>query len=356
MRALVTGASGLIGAHIVRALLNDGHEVRVMVRETSRRDALAGLPVSLIVGDVLRADRQLDAACADCDVVFHAAAHFAYTGFSSAMLHATAVAGTNNILQSCARMGVSRAVVTSSSIVFGYNELGKSIDEHRGVASSDGEPPYVAAKIAQHQRTLELGHKLRLDVRLACPTMTLGETSTRIGPSNGLILAYLADPFRCTFFGGCNLVAARDVAQGHLLISEHGTAGEYYLLGSQNLHWRQIHKMIAELAGVPPPVQELNHTSTYLAATADELHATMNGRSALATREQATMVGRYYWYSHAKAAALGYTPMSARNALVEAISWLAASSHVSREVRTGMHLAPDVYRFRATISAQRGSY
>jgi dihydroflavonol-4-reductase len=347
MRALVTGASGLIGAHIVRALLNHGHEVRALVRETSRRDALAGLPVAFIVGDVLRADRQLDAACTDCDVVFHAAAHFAYTGYSSAALHDTAVAGTNNILQSCARTGVSRAIVTSSSVVFGYSEAYKCID---------GEPPYVAAKIVQHQRTLELGDRLQLDVRLACPTMTLGPTSTRIGPSNGLIAAYLADPFRCTFSGGCNLVSARDVAQGHLLISEHGTAAESYLLGSQNLHWRQIHMMIAELTGVPPPSHELSHTATYLAATADELRAAMSGCSALATREQASMAGRYYWYSHAKAATLGYAPMPARDALVEAISWLAASPHISREVRTGMHLAPDIYRFRSTISAQRGSY
>jgi dihydroflavonol-4-reductase len=356
MRALVTGASGLIGGHIVRALLNEGHEVRVMARETSRRDALAGLPVTLFVGDVLRADRQLNAACADCDVAFHAAAHFAYTGFSPAALHDTAVTGTNNVLQACARMGVSKVIVTSSSVVFGYSEIGKSVDEHTGIANGSSEPPYVAAKIAQHRRALELGTRLQLDVRLACPTMTLGPTSTRLGPSNGSIAAYLADPFRCTFPGGCNLVAARDVAHGHLLISEHGTAGESYLLGSQNLHWRQIHMMIAELAGVAPPSYELSHTATYLAATADELRAAMNGHTALATREQASMVGRYYWYSHAKAAALGYTPMPARDALVEAISWLAASSHVSREVRAGMHLAPDIYRFRAAPSSRRGLY
>ena len=353
MRALVTGASGLIGAHIVHDLLRQGYDVRALVRETSQLDGLAALPVTRVVGDVLRADRQLDAACADCDVVFHAAAHFAYTGFSSAVLHDTAVTGTRNMLQAGARMGVSRIVVTSSSVVFGYNDQATTINERVGIAGGNAESPYVAAKIAQHGRALELGERLRLDVRLACPTMTLGPAGTRLGPSNGLIVAYLSDPFSCTFPGGCNLVSARDVATGHRLIAEHGTAGESYLLGSQNQTWRQVHTMIAELAGVAPPRLQLNHTAAYLAAAADELRAALNGHPALSTREQAVMVGRYYWYSHAKAAALGYAPSAAHEALIEAISWLAASPHISREVRAGMHLTEDIHRFRTTTAAER---
>jgi dihydroflavonol-4-reductase len=177
--------------------------------------------------------------------------------------------------------------------------------------------------------------------------MTLGPTSSRIGPSNGLIVAYLADPFGCTFPGGCNLVTARDVALGHLLIGEHGGAGESYLLGSQDLTWPQIHTIIAELTGVAPPRFELSQTLTFLAAAADELRATLNGRTALSTRDQASMVGRYYWYSHTKAAALGYAPASARDALIETISWLVASPHISREIRAGMRLAPEIYHYRS---------
>lgn len=350
MKVLVTGATGLIGAHLVRALLDRGWQVRALVRETSRRDFLADLPVEIAAGDVLKADPDLDTACADRDAVFHAAAHFAYSGVDTATLHATAVTGTENMLAACARMGVPRVVVTSSSVVFGHCDAPRCIDEFAGLASGDGEPPYVAAKIAQHRRALELGATLKLDVRLACPTMTLGPTSGRLGPSNGLVVAYLADPFGCTFPGGVNLVAARDVATGHALIAEHGTPGESYLLGSENLTWQQIHAAIAELTGVAPPRLVLNQTLTYLAATAEELRSAIVGRTPLSTREQAAMVGRYYWYSHAKAAAIGYAPVPARAALIETIAWLAASTHVSREVRAGMHLAADIYRFRVTAA------
>jgi dihydroflavonol-4-reductase len=350
MKALVTGAAGLIGAHLARALVDRGYEVRALVRETSRRDSLADVPVEIAVADVLNAGRDLDMACAHCDVVFHGAAHFAYSGVDAATLYATAVTGTENMLAACARMAVPKVVVTSSSVVFGHRDAATCIDETAGLASGDGEPPYVAAKIAQHRRALELGATLKLDVRLACPTMTLGPTAGRLGPSNGLVVAYLADPFGCTFPGGCNLVAAHDVAAGHALIAEHGAPGESYLLGSENLTWQQIHTAIAELTGVAPPRLELNRTLTFLAATTEELRAAMGGRAPLSTREQAAMAGRHYWYSHAKAAALGYAPVAAHAALIETISWLAASPHISREVRAGMHLGADIYRFRATAA------
>lgn len=351
MRALVTGATGLIGSHIAKALINGTHKVRALVRQGSTREALAELPVSYAIADVLDPNADLDAACAGCDVVFHTATHFAYTGFSPAVLHDTAVRGTEVVLNACARAGVPRVVVTSSSVVFGYRNRAVDINEDAGLASDDGESPYVRAKIAQHRRSLELGRRLKLDVRFACPAMTLGPTSARLGPSNGLVAAYLADPFACTFPGGCNLVTARDVALGHLLIAERGVAGQGYLLGSRNMTWQQIHALIAELAGVASPRVTLNHSLAYLAAATDELRAAISGRPALSTREQAAMVGRYYWYSHAKAASLGYKPASARDALIETISWLAASPHITRETRINMHLSHDIYRFRAANAA-----
>ncbi len=347
MRVLVTGATGLIGAHLVRALVDAGHEVRCFARLTSQRDLLDGLPVTWVVGDLLHDGRDLDGACAECEVVFHTAAHYAYGGVSSTEILETAVAGTEALLRACSRQGVRRVVLTSSSVVFGYSPSGTVISEGEALADGDGEPPYVIAKIAQHRRALILAEHLKLDVRFACPTMTLGPTGPRLGPSNGLIASYLTDPFRSTFPGGCNLVSARDIAEGHLLIAEKGRMCASYLLGSENLTWRQVHEMIAELAGVSPPRAELNHASAFLAATVEEVRAAMGGRAALSTRQQAAMIGRHYWYSHAKAAALGYVPTAARSALIETISWLASSSHIAREVRTCLHLSPEVYRFRS---------
>ena len=185
MKALVTGAAGLIGAHLVRCLVNRGYEVRALVRGTSPRDSLTDKHLEIVVGDVLNAGHDLDMACADCDVVFHGAARFAY-GVDAAALYATAVTGTANMLAACARMGVQRIVVTSSSVVFGHRGTANCINEAAGLVSDNGQPPYVDAKIAQHRRALELGAMLKLDVRLACPTMTLGPTAGRLGQATDL--------------------------------------------------------------------------------------------------------------------------------------------------------------------------
>jgi dihydroflavonol-4-reductase len=317
------------------------------MRPTSQRTGLSALPVTWFVADLLRAGEDLDAACAGCDVVFHTAALFSYTD-DREQLHSIALTGTNAVLRACARQGVPMVVVTSSSVVFGYSDTASELSESAALASGDDEPAYVAAKIAQHRHALHLGQTLKLDVRLACPTMTIGPTNSRLGPSNGMILAYLSDPLGCTYAGGCNIVSARDVALGHLLIARQGAAGGSYILGSQNLSWRQIHGLIAELSGMPPPRLQLSHASAFLAAAAEEMRAGIAGRQPLSTREQATMVGRHYWYSHAKAAALGFAPKPAHDALVETISWLAASPHISREVRTGMRLSAEIYRFRSS--------
>jgi dihydroflavonol-4-reductase len=347
---VVTGAGGLIGAHIVRALLDEGHSVRALVRPGGSRDGLADLPVECQEADVLDPNALLS-ACGGCELAFHAAAYFTYeASVRSGDLHALAAVGSENVLRAAAAAGVRRVIVTSSSVVFGYrSSAGAGSINETNAMCFDQQPAYVAAKVAQHLRTLSLARQLGIDVVLACPTITVGPTAAALGASNGLIVAYLNDALRCTYPGGCNIVAARDVGRGHVLLAEQGAPSESYLLGSENLTWHDIHVLIAELAGVPEPAFELNHTMAFLAATAEEVMAGIRGRAKLSTREQAAMIGRYYWYSHAKAASLGYAPASARAALIHTISWLAASPHISREVRVGLRLSEDVYRLRAAL-------
>ena len=346
MKALVTGANGLIGSNLVRVLLREGVHVRAFVRPTSDLTDLQHLPIEFAYGDVTARDNALVAANEGIDIVFHAAMHFAYAGRTAEELEKTALAGTENVLGAARASKVKRVVVTSSSVVFGYSDTENVLSEQSELADCDEQPAYVAAKAKQDAHAVKLGRQLRIDVVLVCPTMSVGPYSRTLGPSNGMIVAYLNDPWRFTFPGGCNIVSVGDVARGHLLAAQHGAPGERYILGSENLEWREAHRLISELSGVNPPGLELNHSLAYLASTAEEVRAWLARESAMTTRQQATMVGRYYWYSHEKAARLGYQPCSARSALAEAISWLATSPHISREVRTTLRLHPDVYAAR----------
>jgi dihydroflavonol-4-reductase len=349
MRALVTGANGLIGANLVRELASAGHDVVGLVRPTGNRAYIASLPIQIVRGDVLDG-ASLDAATAGCDWVFHTAVHFSYSGRSAQELAHTAVQGSLNVLGAARKAGARRVVMTSSSVTLGASYVAEIRDESDRFEPQASESAYVCAKVAQEREAIDAAHRLGVEIVIACPTMSVGPFCASLGPSNGVLISYLSDPFRLTWAGGCNIVSARDVARGHLLLAERGTAGERYVLGSENLHWDEIHRMIAELAGVPAPGPPASATTCYWAAFAEETWANLTGKPPLATIAQAKMVGRYYWYRHERAAAIGYSPTGSRAALVEALAWLAPSQHVSRETRARMRLDRAVHAARAALA------
>jgi len=351
MRVLITGGSGLIGGNLARASIAAGHEVRVLVRASSDTTALRELPLELVTGDIRDFDA-VSAAVSGCELVFHTAVQFAYGAQAHEAVEPVALIGTENIIKASSRAGTRRVVVTSSSVIFGYSAAPAPRDETADLAVAASDPPYVRAKVQQARRAVGIARETGIELVQVCPTMCVGGHGASLGPSNAIITGYLGDPWRRTFPGGCNIVSAWDVAQGHLIVATHGKDGHHYLLGSENLEWSQIHAMIAELGGVPPPGIRLNHSTSYLLAAAEELRAKVRGESPIITREQAGMLGRYYWYNHAQAASLGYAPRPARAALAEAIAWLASSPHVSREMRANMHLHADVYAARRQQQAR----
>ena len=350
MKILVTGASGLIGSNIVREAVAAGHRVRAMVRTTSNLLALDNVAVEIVHGDVL--DRQsLVSVMKGCQAVIHAAAIFAWERAPAVELIRVAVEGTRNMVDAAADRGIKRMVLTSSSVVCGSSTA--PVPRTEESAPDEGlEVSYVSAKVMQEAAAFDRGAERGLEVVAACPSMTIGSGGYRLSPSNGALVSFIEDPLRLTFAGGFNVVSVSDVARGHLLLLKHGTPGERYLLGSEDLTWREIHRTIADLCGTGGPYYEAGYTGSYLAATADELLSrAIRGRRQIATRTQARMVGRYYWCRHDRAAALGFAPRPARQALAEALSWLVGSHHVSRETRARLRLSEELYRARYAAGA-----
>ena len=345
MKVLVTGANGLIGCHVVRELLKKGYGVRAFVRETSDLRSLEGLDVELVYGDILKPET-LPTAMKGCEMVFHVAAVYAYWGYDEVRLKSIAGQGTHNVIEAAARSGVKKIVLTSSSAVLGSGSDAIQLDENHTIDHGEYLPPYVRAKIEQEKAAFRMAKELELDLVAVCPTITVGGPDYGLSESNRIIVSYLKDPFKATWPGGCNIVSASEVATGHVIAGERGVSGQRYLLGSGNLEWSELHQIISDLCGLPGPMVVVNHTSSYLAGAAYELVSYFTGEAPASTRAQAKMVGRYYWYTHDRIAKLGYRPRPARQALIEAVSWLVASSHISSSIRATMKLSEEIYRFR----------
>ncbi len=330
MKALVTGPSGVVGANLLRELLDAGWVVRVLLRPGPPRRALAGLEVERIEGDVLDPESLPD-AMDGVDIVFHTAARFAYGGVDAHELDAVAVAGTRNVVRAAARAGVDRIVLTSSSVVFGSSSGPTPRDETAPFTPEDASG-YAMSKVRQERTAVETARSEGVDLVSVCPTLTVGGWDYRLAESNAIVVKYLNDPWRSTFAGGCNIVSARDVARGHRLVAERGQSGQAYILGSDNLEWSALHRTISELCGTYGPLFTASHTGAYMAAAWGEIASRFTGAPPALTRDEVRMMGRWYWYDSARARALGYDPVCTREALREAVAWLLRAGRVRREV------------------------
>ena len=349
MKIAVTGASGLVGGQVVRAALADGHEVTAVVRSTGSPQ-LRGLDIRQVRAGLMDA-RRLAAALKGAEGLVHCAAVYAFGADRAAEVGRVNAEGTRAVVEAAAAAGVGRVVVTGSSVTCGSSES-PSVRDESAHLGQEPTSAYFASKVAQEQEALAAGAASGIPVVLALPTVVLGGPFGTLAPSNAIVLRYLLDVTRSTYPGGCNIVDVRDVARGHLLLLEHGEAGQRYLLGGQDLAWRMLHTLVAELAGLPGPYAEVPAPVAWVASAAAEGWAKLTGGTALSTREEALTVGRYYWYSSRRAADLGYEARPARDAVAASLAWLVISEHVPRFVREGLRLAPEVRAARPLLPSQ----
>ena len=349
MRVAITGATGMVGGQVARAAVQAGHEVRAVTRD----GPAAG---SLLVGEhtvervtaTLTDRRRLTAALAGCDALVHCAAVYAFGTARAAEVEHVNVDGTQTVLEAAADAGLERVVVTSSSVTCGSSGTARAHNETDRLGAEPA-PAYYASKVSQEEVALETGQRRGIPVVLALPTVILGGPFTRLAPSNAIVLRYLLDPTRSTYPGGCNVVDARDVGSGHVALLERGMPGERYLLGGEDVTWRMLHTLVSDLAGLPGPFAEMPAGSAWAVSAAAELWARVTGTEPLSTRDEAQTVGRYYWYTSAKANHLGYAARPARAAVASSLAWLAISPDLPRWVREGLRLSAEVRTARPLL-------
>jgi dihydroflavonol-4-reductase len=250
---LVTGATGLVGSHVARALVGRGDTVRVTVRGASRLDNLEGLDAERCVCDVLDR-RSLRRALKGVDRLFHVAG-LTNLRAPRAKLVEVNVTGTRVVMEEALRAGVERVVYTSSVAAIGPAPRGSTADERQVFDAGRHAIPYVDAK---HEAEIEaLRHAaLGLPVVVVNPTHVFGRGDV-YRSSTELVRRFLQRGIPAYVDGALNIVDAHDVAIGHLLAEERGHVGERYILGNRNFTLDRLFADLGRLSGVEPPALKL---------------------------------------------------------------------------------------------------
>ena len=312
MRVAVTGASGLVGVNLVRALVERGDTVRALVHRDRR-----GLdPVELATGDVLDS-ASLSAAFDGAEVVYHLAVAIGIRGEDDTMRRVN-VEGTRNVAEA-ARLVGARLVHMSSMVAFDIDTAGPA-DE-----SSDRpglkHPAYNRSKAAGEsvvRDAIDSG----LDAVIVNPTAVLGPGHHQPSMLNDILLRLYSRRLFALVAGGVDCVDVRDVAAGAIAAGQRGRTGHNYVLSGTWLSIRDLAGLAAEVSGIRVPRLSVPLWLAHASVPAAQAWSRVRGVEPLYTHDALRSLRMSSEISHAKATSeLGYRPRPLRDTLSDAYAW-----------------------------------
>jgi len=320
VKVLVTGATGFLGEHLCRVLVERGHEVRGLAR--SRSGVLTDLGVEHVRGDVLSGP-ELDQALVGVVAVFHLAGAVSRDPSDAQRMMRLHVDGTRRVLERMAAAGITRMVLASTSGTIGVSRDEAVLDETAPYAEEIVAGwPYYASKIYQERLAFEHGTRLGIEVVAVNPSLLLGPGDRRLS-STGDVRKFPKGPIPTVPDGGMNFVDARDAAEATATALEHGRAGERYLLGGPNWTMKEFFGRLGRVSNVSPPRLKLPSKLNRWGASLIEELWRHRGKEPPVDRISVEMAEHFWWIDSRKAEAeLGFVARDPQLTLVDTVSYL----------------------------------
>jgi dihydroflavonol-4-reductase len=328
--SLVTGATGFVGAAVVRALLREeGLQVRVLARRNSNRRNVAVLDVEIVEGSLEDAG-SLAKAVTGCRYLFHVAADYRLWVPNPAAMFRANVDGTRDLMLAALDAGVERIVYTSSVATLGLVKNGIA-DETTPSSEAEMIGPYKRSKFVAEAAVRALVSESGLPAVIVNPSTPIGPGDVKPTPTGRIIVEAAKGKMPGYVDTGLNVVHVDDVAAGELLAAERGIVGERYILGGKNLSLAEILGQVARATGRRPPMLKIPYAMVLPIAAGAELMARATGREPFTTLDGVRMSRKKMYFSSAKALReLGYVPRPAQEAIADAIAWFDANGYLTK--------------------------
>ncbi|MGH3560341.1 MAG: NAD-dependent epimerase/dehydratase family protein [Mycobacterium sp.] len=319
--AVVTGASGLLGANLAAELVAQGHTVTATRRSSTDTSSLTDLPIKWVYAD-LGSVAELSDVFAGADVVFHCAAYVTTKRKATPAISAVTIGGTRAVVEAAIAAATPRVVHTSTANTIGPTSDGTPADEQTPWAMDTAK---LASAYAVTKRQAEIVVQRacdKLDAVIVNPTYLVGPRDAR--PSSGRLIVELANRrIPCWTPGYNNFADVSEVARGMIAAWLRGRRGERYILGGQELTYRDFMERVAQVAGVDPPRRRLPHSLAWIAGKGGDLFEAVTGRDTTVNSFSVryAFTDRYRYSSNKAVQELGYAVRPIEPAIGNAITW-----------------------------------
>lgn len=319
MKVFVTGATGFVGGWLVKELVEQGHDVKCLVRNPESCEGLND--VCLVKGDVTDLD-SMASELKGVETVFHLAGVVGYSRSQRPLMEAVNVQGTKNVVDAMKSQSINKLIYMSSVVAIGASFDGKQpLNEDSEYNLSHLNLGYFETKRLAEEAVFAAAKAGEIEAVALNPSTIYGPGDAKKG-SRKTQLKVARGKFPFYTSGGVSIVSVKDVVSATLAAWEKGRSGERYIISGDNITIKKLFEIIAEKANVKPPNIYLPNSIVHALGFAGDCLENIGKKGPL-NSENAWTSTMFHWFSNEKSKKhLGLRPMSAEQAIGESISWI----------------------------------
>jgi dihydroflavonol-4-reductase len=329
MKTLVTGSTGFLGSAILRELLDDGREVKLLVRKDANTANIDGLDVEIAYGD-LRDFESLQSALNGCNILYHTAAYYSLWDRDQKLIYDINLEGTRRILEASQKKDLEKIVYTSTVGCIGLNEDSTPANENTFFNKNTLSNHYKKSKYQAEQIALQFARN-GLPIVIVNPSTPVGPRDIKPTPTGKIILDFLNHKMPAYIDTGLNLIDVKDCARGHILAEQKGISGERYILGNQNMTLFDILITLEKVTGLKAPRIKMPFWVALSAGWVCEMVSNhLTGKPPAVPLAGVKMAKYFMYFDSSKAVQkLGLEQNPVEKALRESVNWFKENNYVT---------------------------
>ena len=327
MKVLVTGADGVLGSNLVRLLLERNYQVTTFIEKGKDPKTLQGLNINQVFGDITD-PIEIDSAIAGHDIVIHGAANTSVWPARSPQINTVNIRGTENMIMACLHHKVKRLIYIGTANSFGSGSILDPGTERNQYKSAKYGLDYMDSKRVAQDKIMQAVNVKNLPAIVVNPTFMIGPFDS--GPSSGaMILALIGNKIPCYTRGGKNYINVKDAAVGIANAIELGKVGECYILGNENLTFKEMFDKIGQVVNCKSPSIRFPAALIKLYGWTNGALARLIGFRPSITYQLATLSCEEHYYSAKKAVKQLKLPQNPlEKGIKDCYEWFKANGYV----------------------------